>query len=119
MVKLSKAPALPPVLTHRRFVKPQAKLHRSGDGRFLPPHPGPTAVELGGLGMQKALFPLTPALSLGEREKRSPRWTFANVLQGRPRSGWPVRRSHRQPSDLDVTTNRAFVLPLPKGEGWG
>ena len=47
----------------------------------------------------RALFPLTPALSLREREHHRPRI--------------------RQPEPLRVVAGRTLVLPLPQGEGKG
>ena len=44
-------------------------------------------------------FPLTPALSLGERE--------------------PRRSALEKPKRLGFVGRLAKVLPLPKGEGWG
>src|SRR5438034_4184958 len=49
--------------------------------------------------MSDALFPLTPALSLRERENR--------IL------------SLEKPTRYSLSKARPIVLPLPKGEGWG
>ena len=46
-----------------------------------------------------ASFPLTPALSLREREPYCPSWCKVEAL------GYIARRD--------------TILPLPKGEGWG
>jgi hypothetical protein len=46
-----------------------------------------------------AAFPLTPALSLGERED--------------------VRQRVREADTLGTVERLSSVLPLPKGEGWG
>jgi hypothetical protein len=46
-----------------------------------------------------ALFPLTLALSLGERERLSTAWEYS--LNGEHLPALPI------------------ALPLPKGEGWG
>jgi hypothetical protein len=43
--------------------------------------------------------PLTPTLSLGERENR--------------------RQSAGESERLGMDENRAWLLPLPEGEGWG
>jgi hypothetical protein len=51
------------------------------------------------MGTSRDLFPLTPALSLGEREPRIP-------------SLWTTRR-------LGWSQTWQVSLPLPKGEGWG
>src|SRR5579883_1199352 len=48
----------------------------------------------------RAPFPLTPSLSLGEREQHLPRWLQAHG------AGCANQRSK-------------MVHPLPKGEGWG
>ena len=53
----------------------------------------------GRAGLKFRLFPLTPALSLGEREQQAAR---AEIL-----------------SDLRIADRLAMILPLPKGEGWG
>jgi len=57
------------------------------------------------------LFPLTPALSLGEREKRRPRRSGAALLGSTPR--------HEQTAGLALQPTLAAILPLPKGEGRG
>jgi hypothetical protein len=49
-------------------------------------------------------FPLTPALSLGEREV--PGSALGSIRSRRPYGSDPLRKG-------------ATVLPLPEGEGWG
>jgi len=51
------------------------------------------------VGLAYGPFPLTPALSLGEREIRTP--------------------SRGESGRFPTTRARAMVLPLPKAEGWG
>ena len=51
------------------------------------------------VGLAYGPFPLTPALSLGEREIRTP--------------------SRDESRHFRTIRARAMVLPLPKGEGWG
>ncbi len=77
-----------------------------------------------------AAFPLTPALSLGERENRSP---VALVSDALPRSPdrlnelpprLPVptvrlRRPGDEAGDTRITRSRESLFPLPWGEGQG
>jgi hypothetical protein len=67
-----------------------------------PRGPSGRASSLGFIPMRRvvlAAFPLTPALSLGEREPRIP-------------SPWTTKR-------LGSSQAWQMSLPLPKGEGWG
>ncbi len=56
-------------------------------------------------------FPLTPALSLGERE--TPFQRFVEVLVAGRSYDWNCNL------DLQTTAERIQALPLPEGEGWG
>ncbi len=56
-------------------------------------------------------FPLTPALSLGEREDRRPHWDQSEALEPAP--------CEPQSGADETSRQRQMVLPLPWGEGWG
>ena len=64
-------------------------------------------------------FPLTPALSLGERENRSPRLAEADTL-GRSDVlvSEPAKRGVEVNSEA-ISQRRTHVLPLHQGEGRG
>ncbi len=64
-------------------------------------------------------FPLTPALSLGERENLPPRSGESNALG---RAGAPaLNRGARGASGSDVRSKKdaGWLFPLPQGAGWG
>src|SRR6266511_5356336 len=69
--------------------------------------------------ISNASFPLTPALSLEERENRSPIVGEANTFDRSVR--FPSKEVERGGSEIDVRRNKdaSGLFPLPEGEGKG
>jgi len=64
-------------------------------------------------------FPLTPALSLGEREHRSPRFEKSEATGGLSASKADKTKRGDEATGAIVFKDRADALPLPEGEGRG
>jgi anaerobic selenocysteine-containing dehydrogenase len=65
-----------------------------------------------------ASFPLTPALSLGERGQHSAASGKNGALSATDAAGKQTQRAD-EAGAAEVSEDQSETLPLPKGEGWG
>jgi len=71
-------------------------------------------------GLETTLFPLTPALSLGERECLSEWQIYSRAFGAFAALGVSTECSSRSSNWRDqLTSARGTILPLPEGEGRG
>src|SRR6266704_4685454 len=71
------------------------------------------------IALERRRIPLTPALSLGERENRPPLGSESNPLGRAGVSALNRRANGASGSDIRTKNDAACLFPLPAGEGQG